>query len=256
MRVIAKRSTFDLQYEMKPRMLSAIDGLSSGAKDVYTFLYNKYNKNDNVGSDNIGQYVKLSRKAIGAAIGKSVKTVIGYVVELVKVGLIKDRRMGVKEINRIYFFDVDDKYKYEKKQTEDVVVKEDDKSKSLMNQVRELISPEQEITRQEIKGLLIVANNNIEVIRQALGYALVRKPDNLIRYLSDAIRDGYYKTKVTQEPSTDKPSEPQQYKKQQPAYHRVDNHNHDTVGLENLQWQLDSGQITKEEYNIRVKALW
>lgn len=263
MATIASQSTLNLQFEMKPRILRSIKGLSSGAKDVYTYLYNTYTSSKSLGCDNIGQYLTASRKAISVAVGKSIKTVIGYIVELVKVGLIHDRRMGVQEVNRIYFIDVDDKYKRKVKsepiEATDDELKESSESKGKLKQVMEMISPLQKITKKEAKGLLIAAEGDVSKIHDALKYVSVRSYDNIVSYIGDAIRRGYHKITTQDTTSSSQQRNPvPQHNQNRPlqSFHRVESHGHDAVAMEELLQSLNNGEITEEEYNTRLKALW
>ena len=191
--MIATQKTLILQYDKRPRLLKDFD-LSIGAEKLYMYIYNIYTNSSSLKADHVGQYLTICRKTLAEVVKKSIKTVIKYIKELVDCGLICDRRMGVKEVNRIYLNDVDDKYKYNKEQEENSSQEE---NKSLIKEVKEIVAPLEEINTRAAKRLLIVSNSDLDIIRQAITYTAGQSYNSLIDYMCKAIMNKWYETKPT-----------------------------------------------------------
>lgn len=197
--MIATQKSLILQYDKRPRLLKDFD-LSIGAEKLYMYIYNVYTNSTSLKGDDVGQYLTICRKTLASVVKKSIKTVIKYIKELVDCGLICDRRMGVKEVNRIYLNDVDDKYKYKKEQEENPSIQEE--TKSLIKEVKEIVAPLEQINNRAAKRLLIVSNSNLDVIRQAMTYTATQSYKSLIDYMCKAILNKWYETKVKKPKST------------------------------------------------------
>ena len=191
--MIATQKTLILQYDKRPRLLKDFD-LSIGAEKLYMYIYNIYTNSASLKADHVGQYLTICRKTLAGVVKKSIKTVIKYIKELVDCGLICDRRMGVKEVNRIYLNDVDDKYKYNKEQEENPSQEE---NKSLIKEVKEIVAPLEEINTRAAKRLLIVSNSDLDIIRQAMAYTAGQSYNSLIDYMCKTIMNKWYETKTT-----------------------------------------------------------
>lgn len=192
--MIATQKSLILQYDKRPRLLKDFD-LSIGAEKLYMYIYNVYTNSTSLKGDNVGQYLTICRKTLASVVKKSIKTVIKYIKELVDCGLICDRRMGVKEVNRIYLNDVDDKYKYKKEQEENPSIQEE--TKSLIKEVKEIVAPLEQINSRAAKRLLIVSNSNLDIIRQAMTYTAGQSYKSLIDYMCKVVMNKWYETKPT-----------------------------------------------------------
>ena len=261
---IASQSSLVLQYHQQPKMLDNYK-ISHIAKAVYTYLYSIYRNSNTISSDNIGEYLTITRETIASKIGVCIKTVIKYVKELVKLGLIKDRRLGVKEINRIYFCDVEDDCKYsipnkeiETKTPMHKATHEATESDGLIKQVKNLISKVETINTKQAKQLIILSNGDINVIEKSLQYTLSKQYDNFMSYLCKCLRGKYYDV-------VDKP--PQEVKTKQTTPNNSTNHNKFNKGYshnfnydlleqkDQLLISLELGEISIEDYENKIKDL-
>lgn len=256
---IISRDNLKLLYRKSPEIVHAYN-LSDCAIRIFELLYNQQqNSITKIFSDNEGEYIQISRKIIADNIGKCVKTVIKYIKELVKVGLIKDKRMGVKELNRIYFKDVPEQFKVTGKKDKPI---ED----GLFSKVKEIISPvTSEFPREKIKDVIIACKENIDELRKAVEYTLTKNPDDVYGYLIDTLKRKHYdnvKVKPKEKEST--PSSKPNFNnnvnnKPKPNKH-LDILNHDwdiekIMELEQVRISFELGHITKDEYERVYKEL-
>ena len=78
-------------------------GLSNDAKLLYTMMRDRFRLSImNNWKDAIGVYIKMTRKAICDLLKRSEPTVRKIIAELIGIGLIKEKRVGLTQANKIY----------------------------------------------------------------------------------------------------------------------------------------------------------
>lgn len=271
---IAKISNFNLSFSNTFNILNATKyaHLSLGARATYSAIYNWYRNNVEevfVEEGTNEEFIELARTEIAKLVKVSVKTVIGYIKELSRVKLIRDKRMGAKEFNRISFYDVDEKYKYGYKQEQknttinDCGVDEDDsaaqptnETTGLIKQVKDMVFEafEDVITNKDAKAILIVSNSNIEDISEAIKYNVGKSYDNLVGKLSDCIRRRLWTKLDTNKGNKKQYTKPpnKNIKPNNGRFTNISSHNWDIDKLEQqeqLHQKLQFGEISQDEYN-------
>lgn len=96
----------DQAYFTVPKLLvkhPAFKTLSVEAKFLYAYFRDTHKLSVlNEWKDEAGTYIKLARQSIATLVGKSLPTVRRIIAELILAGLIRERRMGLTQCNRIY----------------------------------------------------------------------------------------------------------------------------------------------------------
>ena len=77
--------------------------LSNDAKLLYTMMRDRFRLSMiNNWKDVMGVYIKMTRKAICDLLKRSEPTVRKIIAELIEIGLIKEKRVGLTQANKIY----------------------------------------------------------------------------------------------------------------------------------------------------------
>lgn len=236
-----------IKYDKAPRISSTLTSkLSSGARLVLTYLYEIYNMDKRLSQDEIGLYVQVARTVLANYVGVTVKTVIGYVRELVRAGVIADRRVGNHKLNKIYFCNLneDDLYGEESTEQEDTVIV----------QARTLIAnlSKDKLKEKNIVKLLKLCNNDIEEFAKAVEYCEDKEiRTSVFNMLKDTLTKKYYNT--SNKPPVSIPKQQKNGRYTNILKHEVD---YDKLELMD-RWLVDmqTGNMTQEEYESKINEL-
>lgn len=98
-------ATVSAFYQLPKSLFEAeqYQGLSNDAKLLYSLMRDRYRLSVmNNWQDALGVFIKMARKTICDLLKRSEPTVRKIIAELIQVGLIIEKRMGLTQCNRIY----------------------------------------------------------------------------------------------------------------------------------------------------------
>lgn len=257
-----------------------IEGLSTMAKTIYQILFAEQKKMANAMGDQKrlqedykGIYLELARSIIAEKVSLCAHTVAKYIKELQRFGLLVDRRMGVKRINRIYLKYRKDAKRYNTDKSENKNVQKNNDVKSandtsyqnvtLIKKANDIIAqltdecPEPRIVNQMLK----LCKDNLEELDAAVKDCFGHTPKvSYAAMLFDRLKNKYYKKKEQKKSdcASKKSSNYTPRKKSNGHFTKVESHGFNIDNMskrEILLLEFNNGVITEEEYYTKLNMI-